>query len=167
MYIQSFRKNRHWAALLKVTSWVLMKMCIPWNPKVMLQFVQYSDGECELRDGIIGNFYSYTSMVLYWGVWLCMELENLLGDQNHWWQLIMWCIVRVSSCQADARWMRTVQSTHQYGWWQMWAISLTTDTAISNTWEKHWTPQKHTKHIRWAENQVLYTCVRMFKIKLK
>lgn len=97
----------NWAAHLKVTSWVLMKMCIPWNPKVMLQFVQYSDGECELRDGIIGNFYSYTSMVLYWGVWLCMELENLLGDQNHWWQLIMWCIVRVSSCQADARWMRS------------------------------------------------------------
>jgi len=29
----------NWAAHLKVTSWVLKKMCIPWNPKVMLHFV--------------------------------------------------------------------------------------------------------------------------------
>jgi len=34
----------------------------------LLQFVQYSDGDGKFRGGIIGNFYSHTSMMLYWGV---------------------------------------------------------------------------------------------------
>jgi hypothetical protein len=127
----------NWSAHLKVTSWVLKKTCIPWNPKVMLQFVQYSDGDGKLRESIIGNFYFHTFMMLYWGIWLYMwnwetYLETKTIDDN-------WLCDALSE-YLHARQMldgwELVQSTHHYGWCQMQAKSLL-QIQLSLTLEKN------------------------------
>jgi hypothetical protein len=97
-------------------------------------------------------------MMLYWGFdCICGTGKPISRPKPL--MVIVWCIVRVYSCQAYVRWMRMGAVNPPP--WLMTNVDhkLTTDIAISNTWEKHCTPQKQILRIKGELKTKCYTPV--------